>query len=171
MVREKAKEKESEKMEPIGTIQGIFKWEGQEYFTLEEIKKSIFDRTRRIFFAINFAPGFKKIETGKDAADSVIIDLILDDGMKSKVLIRDPQALNQGVIISEVTDYPGEVVWLGYVNVPGYAKYSNPGEHTVTIKVAPRKLAQYFCGRDFSPEAGGVTETFKYKIVEDRQGD
>jgi hypothetical protein len=157
-------------MEPVGTIQGIFKWEAQEYVTLEEIKKSIFDRARRIFFAVNFAPGFKTIESGQDVVDNVIIDIVVDEGMKSKTLITDPQKKDNGVILPMVTDYPGEVVWLGYFTVPGYSKYTTPGKHTVTVKVAPRKFMQKIRTRDFSPEAGGVSQMFEYTIVDDHLG-
>lgn len=155
-------------VEPIGTIQGIFKWEKQEYVTLEEIKRTNFDRHRHIFYAINFAPDFKKIKTGRDVADSVIIDIVLDEKLKSKYLVRDPHKISGGFILPFVTDYPGEVVWLGYFEVPGYSKYFTAGIHTVTVKVAPRKLAQYFRGRDFSAEAGGITEIFTYKMIDDR---
>jgi hypothetical protein len=155
-------------VDSIGTIQGIFKWEGQEYVVLDSIKKTVFDRTRNIFYAINFAPGFKKIESGKDVADSVIIDIVYDDGMPSKTLVKDPQKINSGIVMPFVTDYPGEVVWLGWFTVPGYTKYSSPGKHTVTVKVAPRKLAQWARGRDFSAEAGGIVAMMPYTIVDDR---
>ena len=135
---------------PIGTIQGIFKWGKQDYEVLESIKKTVFDRTRNIFYAVNFSPDFKTIENGKDVADSVIIDILYDIGKPSQTLIRDPQRLNNGIVLQRVTDYPGEVVWLGYFCVPGYEKYTNAGKHTVTVKVAPRKLAQFMRGRDFS---------------------
>lgn len=155
-------------MDPIGVLDGIYQWKMMEYVTLDTIKKSVFDRTRNIFYAVIFSPGFKKIESGKDVADSVIIDIIYDEDMPTKTLIRDPQKKNNGVIIPFVTDYPGEVVWLGYFTVPGYARYTKPGKHTVTIKVAPRKLAQYLRGRDFSPEVGGAIGRFAYTILEDR---
>jgi len=157
-------------MEPIGTIQGIFKWEAQEYVVLDTIKKTLFDRSRNIFYAINFAPGFKKIESGKDVADSVIIDIVYDERSPSRTLITDPHKVKGGVIMPYVTDYPGEVVWLGYFEVPGYDKYLKGGEHTVTIKVAPRK--RWFPSlraRDFSAEAGGVVQTFPFMIVDDRR--
>jgi len=154
--------------DPIGTIQGIFKWEAQEYTELDTIKRTVFDRSRNIFYAINFAPGFGMVQSGQDVLTSVIIDIIYDDGKKSKTLITDPQKVKGGIVMPYVTDYPGEVVWLGYFEVPGYDKYITAGEHTVTIKVAPRKLAQYFRGRDFSPEAGGVTGVFKFNMVDDR---
>ena len=155
-------------VKPIGFIQGIFKWERQEYTVLDTIKKTAFDRTRNIFYAINFSPDFGKIENGKDVADSVIIDILYDVDMPSQTLIRDPQKLTGGVVLPYVTDYPGEVVWLGYFTVPGYEKYTKPGVHSVTVKAAPRKLAQWMRGRDFSLEAGGVSKTFSYMIVEDR---
>jgi len=156
-------------MDPIGKIQGIFKWEAQEYVILDQIKKSIFDRTRHIFYAINFAPGFKKIDSGKSLADSVIIDITVDKDLPSRTLIRDPHKVQGGIIMPFVTDYPGEVVWLGYFEVPGYDKYTRPGKHTVTIQIAPRKLAQWARGRDFSEAAGGISQTFEYLIIEDRQ--
>lgn len=156
-------------MEVIGTLQGIFKWEGQEYVQLDKIKKTVFDRTRHIFYAINFAPDFKTIQSGKDVADSVIIDIIYDEGRPSKVLITDPQKVEGGVVMPFVTDYPGAVVWLGYFRVPGYDKYLSGGDHTVTVKVAPRKLVQWMRGRDFSAEAGGVIQKFTFNIIDDRK--
>jgi len=156
-------------MDIIGTIQGIFKWDNQEYVVLDTIKKTIFDRSRNIFYAINFAPGFKKIESGVDLATSVIIDIVYDEDKPSRTLITDPHKVKGGVIMPYVTDYPGEVVWLGYFTVPGYDKYTKGGEHTVTIKVAPRKLAQFMRGRNFSAESGGVVQKFPFMIIDDRQ--
>ena len=155
-------------VDPIGTIQGIFKWEAQEYVLLDKMKKTVFDRPRNIFYAINFAPDFKTIQSGQDVADSVIIDIVYDENKPSKTLITDPQKVKGGIVMPFVTDYPGEVVWLGYFEVPGYDKYLNGGEHTVTIKVAPRKLAQWMRGRDFSTEAGGIIQKFPFTIIDDR---
>ena len=157
-------------METIGFIQGIFKWEAQEYTRLDTIKKSIFDRSRNIFYAINFAPN-PQLVNAKGVGDTVIIDIVYDGDKPSKTLIRDPHKTKGGIILPFVTDYPGEVVWLGYFEVPGYAKYTNAGTHSVTIKVAPRKRLQGYRERDFTPEAGGVVERFVFELVEDRQGE
>lgn len=156
-------------MEPIGFIQGIFKWEEQEYTRLDTIKKSVFDRSRNIFYAVNFVSDPKM--TNKGIGDTVIIDIVYDGDKPSKTLITDPHKINGGIILPFVTDYPGEVVWLGYFEVPGYKKYTKAGTHSVTIKVAPRKRLQGIRERDFSPEAGGVVERFVFELVEDRQGE
>lgn len=146
----------------IGIIQGIYKWIGQEYVELDTIEKEDFMRTRRIFYAINFnrEDGFYD---NSDIYKNIIIDIVYDEGKKGNVLITDPQKTN-GVTLQYGTDYPGEVVWVGYFDVPGYAKYSAIGKHTVTIKVAPRKWGQWARSRDFSEEVGGVTQKFTFEI-------
>lgn len=104
-------------------------------------------------------------EMGKDIlkdVDAVIIDILYDG-----VCIKDPHRSNP---MSFVTNYPGANggrLWYSFFTPPSYTKYLAPGWHTVTVRVAPRKFAQWMRGRDFSADAGGVTQSFKFEVIGD----
>ena len=144
-------------MEPICEIQGIFKWENSDYETLETINKTMFDLERKIFFALNF----REVPDKK----SIIIDVILDEKLKSKYLIRNVEKLTP-IVDEMVTDINEKCVWLMYVEVPRYAKYSKPGKHTVKIQVASSTDPQT---RLFDEANGGATAEFEYVIVDNRK--
>ena len=151
-------------MEPIGEIDGILKYEGGDYVPLETIKNSTYALYRHIFYGILFGDDYKTVEDGMAMADSVIIDIVVDN----KTTIKDPH--RQGATLEYVTNFPGAGYYIGFVKVPSYDKFVKPGKHTIQIKVAPRKLGQYMKHRDFSPEAGGViSPVYTYEIIEDRQ--
>jgi hypothetical protein len=154
-------------IEPIATPIGLFKagfsGAGGQYEPMDEngLRRDIFMRTNVIFgLMINTS-------VGAPTRKSMIIDFIYDD-----FCIRDPHA-SKPMIFS--TDYPAQTdrgFWYGFCQVPGYSKYCRVGTHKVTIKVAPRQAPaagttsahQILPPRDFSPEAGGVSETFEFKI-------
>lgn len=103
---------------------------------------------------------FNKDTTSPVDQTSVIIDVVYDG-----ICIKDPHSRYP---MNFVTNFPGEgKVWFGYFQPPAYEKYIAPGWHKVEIKVAPRKLMQYLRGRDFSPEAGGVTQAFMFQVTGD----
>ncbi|CAK0771163.1 hypothetical protein CCP3SC15_420008 [Gammaproteobacteria bacterium] len=133
---------------PICKILGLFKagesGAGGQYqpFIPPEIRQNLFNRVN-LAYGLAFNPGYV---TGED---DVIIDLVYDG-----ITITDPHRSRP---MAFVTNYPGTFNgWYGPLVVPNYTRYSKPGVHAVVIKVAPRKRAQYFRGRDFSEEAGGV---------------
>jgi hypothetical protein len=149
-------------------IQGIFYWTGTEWKRLKKIGYMKYTRDRKVFFALN-CPNASDLMLPQ-LAESMIIDIIIDEGLESEYLITDPQKVNHGLMMpateQEITNYPGYCVWVGYVDIPRYARFSEPGEHNITIKVAPRKKGG--TGRDFSPKRGGVIKTFTYEILDDK---
>lgn len=114
---------------------------------------------RRIVYALDFntTAGFTPDK------DSCIIDIIYDG-----VTIRDPHAQTP---MEFVTDFPSQTDrghWFGFFEPPKVRTFTDPGNHEVVVRVAPRKTAQYLRGRDFSPEAGGVTKTYPFVILPDQ---
>lgn len=104
---------------------------------------------------------------GAPTKDSMIIDFVYDG-----LCIEDPHASHPMVFS---TDYPaqtGRGFWYGFCDAPHYTKFSKVGNHTVTIRVAPRPApqpgttgaTQTLAPRDFSPAAGGVEATFELTI-------
>jgi len=163
-------------MEPI-TCQGIFRWVGQEY---RRIKKSVkytdYTRERKIFYALN-VPGVSEHLTDKQLAEQIIIDIILDEGLESEYLITDPQKITGGFMSpatsQEQTDNPGNVVWLGWIDIPRYSRFTDPGEkddpitHNVTIKAAFRPIGS--TTRDFDAAHGAVYKTYEFRVIDDRE--
>jgi hypothetical protein len=149
-------------------VQGIFSWTGQAWKRLRKIGVRKFTRDRKIFFALNIpdAANFTLPELAKYLA----INITLDQGLESEELITDPQKVNGGMMMpqteQESTDYPGRCVWVGWIDVPRYGRFSSPGIHNITIEAGPRE--NIGDPRDFSPEKGGVTARFDFEILEDR---
>ena len=116
-----------------------------------------------------------EINTAENAPslDTMIIDVTYD----AHFTLHDP---HHEYSIQQVSDYPVDhaargMVWFCGAQVPHYTRYSKVGEHTITISVAPRTAPaagtdsahQILSPRDFSPEAGGVTQTFKFRIYDE----
>jgi hypothetical protein len=151
------------------TVQGIFRWIGTAYKRIRKpIRYTDIAREMKIFYALNI-PKASHL-TDKELADLIIIDTILDEGLESEFLITDPQKVVGGFMSpateQEQTDNPGMVVWLGWVEIPRYARFIAPGEHNVTIKAAFKD--QDYIARLFDEEHGGVEKRFDYEIVENR---
>jgi len=144
-------------MEPICEVQGIFKYINGDYEMLEEIGRDAISHDAHLFFALNFPK--------KPDMKMVIMDVTYDINKKFRNLIRDPHKANAGVLEDMGTDIDREMVFLGYVEFPKYDKYLKEGMHTVRVQVAPFQSEKV---RDFSPEVGGVTADFEFKIVDDR---
>ena len=156
--------------EPIAEIIGLFKagmsGAGGQFEPLgpSGIRHDIFQSTKVIFgLAINTS-------IGAPTKDSMIIDFVYDG-----LCIKDPHASNS---MEMSTDYPVQTdrgFWYGFCQAPRYTKFSKPGKHTITIKVAPRQapapgtasIDQTLAPRDFSPESGGVEATFELMIYPD----
>ena len=149
-------------------VQGIFSWTGQAWRRLRKIGIQKFRRDRKIFFALNI-PDAENL-TLPELAKYLAINITLDKGLESEELITDPQKINGGMMMpqteQESTDYPGRCVWVGWIDVPRYGRFSEPGTHNITIEAGPRE--NIGDPRDFSPEKGGVTAEFEFEIVEDR---
>ena len=149
---------------PIGKIVGLFKagpsGVGGQFQLFDKIDAYLWKMADQCHVVYGIVFNVHD-ELGSDK-DAVIIDCIYDG-----VCIKDPHAANPGVF---VTNYPGNMggrTWFGYFTPPAYTKYLAPGKHTVQIKIAPRKIIlQYFRGRDFSPEAGGVvSDVFTFEVT------
>lgn len=158
--------------EPI-EVQGIFYWDGQEYQYLDDIGLLKYRRDRKVFYALN-VPNVEKL-TDDEVADWIIIDVLLDKGIRAPWLIRDPQRVVGGCMqpqsYQEYTDNPGKRVWLGWIDVPRYARFSEPGMHNITIKAAFKDMDADEDERLFDAEHGGVTERFEFEIVNDYKPD
>lgn len=129
----------------IASILGVFKagpeGAGGDYQPMDTIGEYVFNLYRHVIYGLKFKEGF-------DKQTSVIIDAVYDG-----ITIKDPHSQTP---MQFVTNYPGDGAWFGWFEPPKLTQCSAPGKHVVVLKVAPRKLLQYFRGRDFSPEAGGV---------------
>jgi len=152
------------------TCQGIFRWVGTAYKRVKKtVKYTDLTRERKLFFALN-VPGVSHLTDG-EFADTIIIDLILDEGLESEYLITDPQKVVGGFMQpatqKEVTDNPGAVVWLGWVGIPRYARYTEPGEHNISVQAAFRdidKVGQ----RIFDDAHGAAVKRYDYEVFDDR---
>lgn len=153
------------------TCQGIFAWTGQEYKRLKKIRFLKFTRDRKIFYALN-VPGVSKL-TDKQLAQKMIIDLILDEGIESPFIIHDPQKIIWGFMSpatdEEVTNNPGRVVWLGWMEIPRSARFSEPGMHNVTVKAA--FASQNITERVFDEAHGSVIQKYEFEIIDDYPDD
>ncbi len=151
-------------VDPIAFVKGLFQ-AGQsgaggqfEPLTAKTRNAFTYGMGRRIVYALDFVKkGFAPDK------DTCIIDAVYDG-----VTIRDPHAQTP---MEFFTNYPGQLdrgLWYSYFEPPRLRSFTDPGIHTVQIKVAPRKTAQYFRGRGFSPEAGGViSPVYKFEILPD----
>ncbi len=158
------------------TCQGIFRWIGQGY---KRIKKSVnytdITRERKIFYALGI-PGASTL-TDKQLKNQIIIDAILDEGLESEYLITDPQKLVGGFMspatTQEQTDNPGMCVWMGWVDLPRYSRFTEPGEkddpiiHNLTIKAAFRANGQ--TERLFDEAHGAFIQKYEYRVIDDRK--
>lgn len=148
-------------------VQGIFKWTGSFWKRLKTAGYLEMKRSMKIFFGLN-VPDASDL-TYPELADSMIIDIILDEGMESQWLITDPQKVSGGVMMpqteQESTNYPGYCVFVGFADIPRYDRFFEPGEHNVTVKAAPR--VQGSTVRDFNV-AGAVIRKYTYIILDDR---
>jgi hypothetical protein len=151
------------------TIQGIFRWVGTAYKRIRKpIRYTDIAREMKIFYALNVPKA--SLLTDRLLADLMIIDTILDEGLESQFLITDPQKVMGGYMSpateQEQTDNPGMVVWLGWIEVPRYSRFIEPGPHNVTIKAAFRDID--VPERLFNEVHGGVIQRFDYEISDDR---
>lgn len=92
--------------------------------------------------------------------DTMIIDCTYDG-----VLIKDPHKSTPGQFNTQYPSQKDRGLWFGFFMPKQDLKLSAPGDHLVTIQVAPLKTAQYLRPRDFSPEAGGQSATFILRIL------
>jgi len=160
-----------EPVTPI-TCQGIFAWFGSEWKRLKKIGYKKFTRDMRIFFALNI-PNVSHL-TDKEIADSIILDIILDQGLESERLITDIDRVLGGyrspATVEEVTNNPGRCVWIGWVEVPRYNDFTDPTvTHNATIKAAFRDIDNVG-QRIFDAAHGAVVQRYDYEIVDDSQG-
>lgn len=147
---------------PIGKILGLFKagasGAGGQFEPLDKIDSYIWKMNQnRLVYGIKFFD-----MTGEFVAnyDAVIIDVVYDGVCQKDTHLKDPMIF--------VTNYPGEkATWFAYFTPPSYLRFSEAGWHKVEIKIAPRKLAQFMRGRDFSEAAGGVTAEFRFEVTGD----
>ena len=159
-------------VEPI-TCQGIFAWYGQEWKRLKKIGYKKFTRDMKIFFALNI-PNASHL-TDKEIADSIILDIILDQGLESERLIPDIDKVFMGgyrspATVEEVTNNPGRCVWIGWVEIPRYADFTDPTvTHNATIKAAFRDIDNVG-QRIFDAAHGAVIQRYDYEIVDDSNG-
>jgi len=157
--------------EPI-TCQGIFAWYGQEWKRLKKIGYKKFTRDRKIFFALN-VPNVNGL-ADKEIADSIIINIVLDEGLESERIITNVDRVLGGyrspATEQEVTDNPGRCVWIGWVEIPRYAEFSDPTvTHNMTVKAAFRDIDN-IGKRIFDAAHGAVVQRYDYEIVDDSNG-
>lgn len=124
------------------------------------IRRDILQRNH-IFFALMFN------ETAPFRKESVIIDLIFDGDQR--FIVHDPHLKTKEL----VTDNPQRVGdWFCPADLPRYTAFSRVGKHKLTVKVAPRpapaegtaSATQDLGKRDFSPEAGGMVDTYEWEV-------
>lgn len=152
------------------TCQGIFRWIGTAYKRIKKtVKYTDLTRERKLFYALN-VPSVSTL-TDKEFADAIIIDMILDEGLESEYLITDPQKVIGGFMQpatqQEVTNNPGAVVWLGWIEIPRYARFTEPGEHNITIKAAFRDI-ENIGQRIFDDAHRAVAKWYDYEVSDDR---
>ncbi len=165
------------------TCQGIFRWEGGKEFTRISVKRPYplmaLRRSRKVFFALNI-PVDKTVHiTEKELANQIIIDLILDEGLEAEYIVHDPQKTVGGFVSpatqQEQTDNPGKAVWIGWMPVPPYPPFMDPGEkddpytHNLTVKAAFRGKGS--TARLFDAEHGAIVQKYEYRIVDDYKPD
>lgn len=167
-------------VEPI-TCQGIFRWNGQQYERISvkrPYKLLDFRRERKIFFALNI-PYVQKL-SDKELADQIIINLVLDEGLESPFIILDPQKQVGGFMSpqteQEQTDNPGQCTWIGWMPVPGSARFSDPGPaddpiiHNLTVMAAFRDV-DFPNERNFTPAYGACVQKYEFRIVDNYRPD
>lgn len=168
------------------TCQGIFASYGQDWKRLRKIGYRKFTRDRKIFFPLNI-PNISSL-SDQEIADSIIIDIIFDEGLESERIITDASRAINGyrspATEQEVTDNPGKCVWIGWVEIPRYAEFSTPTSilkdgkviplegvelHNITVKAAFRDIDN--AGqRIFDAAHGAVVQRYDYEIVDDSNG-
>ncbi len=119
-----------------------------------------FGMGRRIVYGLDFV----KNSGFSPGNDTCIIDVVYDG-----VTIKDPHAQTPMEFVTAYPSQPERGLWYGFFEPPKLRKYTDPGIHMVTIKVAPRKTAQWMRGRDFSTEAGGRSMSYKFEILKDQE--
>ena len=149
--------------EPIAAPTGVFKYENGQFAPIDGgqgwIRRDILQHGH-IFFGLEFN------EAAAVSKDSVIIDLVFDGDQR--FIVHDPHIKTSQL----VTNNPGPGDWICPAELPRYVGFSAPKVHTLTVKVAPRPAPaagttsadQTLAPRDFSPEAGGVVDTYTWEI-------